>query len=209
MKKLLLLFGLLFSTFAFSQEYQFDYECSYQQKIWKKGTSNVKPNTIKYFLNSKNNEYIIYNRYKDYFNLYDFKLNKETRYNQVLVDNQILMDKKEELDFRNFKEEFIIKKVDVQSIGDNYFLIQTFDKERSRKPNLELKIKLKKSDFSFVKVLFMDLSVNIHEKVYEALLLKLPNANYQIENIEVDYKNGFFSSGEFEKCKKISLKYNL
>lgn len=54
---------------------------------------------------------------------------------------------------------------------------------------------------------FMDLTPNIHSKIYNALLLKLDSPNYRIVNVTTDYKNRVIMHDDFSKCEKINLKF--
>lgn len=72
-----------------------------------------------------------------------------------------------------------------------------------------IKIKLKTSDNSLVRIHFMDLTENIHDLIYDKLLEQLPSKKYQIENIYLDYRNGIVNEIKMNRCEKINLRYSL
>ncbi len=54
---------------------------------------------------------------------------------------------------------------------------------------------------------FMDLTPNIHSKIYTALLSKLDSKNYRIVDVITDYRNGVIMHDDFSKCEKVNLKF--
>ena len=103
----------------------------------------------------------------------------------------------------------MIKKISIENLADDLFLIKTFPSEKSKKFNLEIKIKLKKSIYPLIRMHFMDLTVSIHDLIYNKLLEQLPNKNYQIESIYLDYRNGVIVEEKVSNCKPINLKFDL
>jgi len=103
-------------------------------------------------------------------------------------------------------DEVEVEDIDVEEVSENVFVIKasTLQKKNS---TLELKIVVEKSDFPMPEIRFMDLTPNIHSKIYNALLLKLDSPNYRIINVTTDYKNGVIMNDDLSKCEKINLKF--
>ena len=137
---------------------------------------------------------------KQIYKIYD----KLRIFNKKIIFNLI-----SESNFRNFPDEILIKKISIENLADDLFLIKTFQSEKSKNFNLEIKIKLKKSITPLIRIHFMDLTVNIHDLIYNKLLEQLPNKNYQIESIYLDYRNGVIVEEKVSNCKPINLKFDL
>lgn len=210
MKKSFLLIFCLISGFVFSQEYHFDYKCYNIETQLKGNYKGDKRTNIVYF-NSENKNITAY----DYFfskepkrsfllydynagNLFSYSINQNSKFSSLNLEQiypiTIYPDEKE------------IGRVDVERLSENEFLIKTFKSLKSRKSNLELKISLEKSSYSLPEIRFMDLTPNIHSKIYTALLSKLDSENYRIVDVVIDYKNGAIMHDDFSKCEKINLK---
>lgn len=71
-----------------------------------------------------------------------------------------------------------------------------------KKANLELKILVEKSDFPMRRIRFMDLTNNIHDKIYNALLKELDSENYRIDDVITNYENGVIMHDNLSKCGK-------
>lgn len=209
MKKILT-FSLFFVYFLyFSQNYYFDNKCEILETKLKGNYRNLPERKILYFFNSKDSTYISYNFRPNEIHLFDYNTNMLKLLQIRNNSKTIFFDLLREDDFRNFRDEIIIKNVIVNDLGDDLYLIKAFSKENSKKPNLEIKIKLKTSDNSLVRIHFMDLTENIHDLIYDKLLEQLPSKKYQIENIYLDYRNGIVNEIKMNKCEKINLKYSL
>lgn len=91
-----------------------------------------------------------------------------------------------------------IQKTIVEKTGENHYIISTYEKIKKKRPNLVLEITLVESDFPLLEIRFMDLTHNIHNKIYDALLKKLPHKNYQIKSVKTNYKNGVIMLDEFD-----------
>ena len=209
MKKLLTFLLIFLSTFFFSQEYRFDNQCEILEKQIKGIYPNLPPRKNLFFYNSQDSNFIAYNFRPNEILLFDYKLNSLKNFeiknnDQIMVFNLI-----RENNFRNFKDEILIKKISIDKLGDDLYMIKTFSREKSKNPNLEIKIKLKKSDNPLIRIHFMDLTENIHDLIYDELLKQLPNKNFQIENIYLDYHNGVIFEEMISNCKPINLKFDL
>lgn len=106
--------------------------------------------------------------------------------------------------------ERIIKNIIVKNIGENKFSIKTYQKLKARKSNLEIIFTLKKSDYALVQYHFLDMSIIIQDQIYEALLKELSgNTNFQIETIDLDYRNGYRFHYNISKCVKTNWEINI
>lgn len=211
MKNLILLF-VLFSSFYSSQEYYFDYKC-YDNETQLKGRYKGNKRTNIIYFNSQNKDFIAYDysfsqESKRSFFLYDYK-------NKGLI-NSYSINKKSEFSSLKFlqtsqlninKDEIEMKSIDVEKISENVFIIKTFSSLKRKLPNLELKMVVEKSNFPMPEIRFMDLTPNIHSKIYNALLLKLDSPNYRIVNVTTDYKNRVIMHDDISQCEKINLKF--
>ena len=209
MKKLLT-FSLVFLSVAlFSQRYVFDNQCEILEKQIKGIYPNLPPRKILYFYNSNDSNFIAYNFRPNEIHLYDYKLNSLKNLQIKNDEKKIIFNLISESNFRNFPDEILIKKISIENLADDLFLIKTFPSEKSKKFNLEIKIKLKKSIYPLIRMHFMDLTVSIHDLIYNKLLEQLPNKNYQIESIYLDYRNGVIVEEKVSNCKPINLKFDL
>lgn len=103
-----------------------------------------------------------------------------------------------------------IVKIIVKKIEENKYSIKTFYKLKTKRSNLEIIFTLKKSDYALVQFHFLDMSIIIHDQIYEALLNELKgNINYQIEKIALDYKNGYKFNFEIKNCENVNWKINI
>ncbi len=208
-KKFLLLFCFV-SSFVFSQEYHFDYKC-YNFETQLKGSYKGNKRTNIIYFNSINKDIIGYdyffsNQPNRSFLLYDFKLsnlysysiNQESKFSSLKLD-QIYP-------IKIYSDEIIIGRAEATKLSENTFLIKTFKSLKNGKSNLELKILVEKTSYPMPKVKFMDLTPNIHSKVYDALLSKLDSEYYRIVEVTTDYKNDVIMHDDFSKCEKINLK---
>lgn len=208
---LLLLLFCFISTIAFSQEYHFDFKC-YNNETQIKGSYKGNKRTNIIYFNSQNENSIAYDYYfsqppRRSFLLYDFvnnvffsySINNESKFSSL---NFI-----QEGTIKNYPDERKIERVDVENFPENTFIIKSFPTKKSKKANLELKIIVEKSGFPMPKIRFMDLTHNIHSKIYDALLLKLDSPNYRIVDVTTNHKNGVIMHNDFSKCEKINLKF--
>lgn len=102
--------------------------------------------------------------------------------------------------------EFEIKRVSVEKISNNKFLVKSFSNIKTKRSNLEVVFTLKKSPIPMTRVRFLDLSPTIHQKIYDELLVNLDNPNYQWEKAEVDYKNGYKFIYEVSNCQSTNMR---
>ncbi len=102
--------------------------------------------------------------------------------------------------------EFEIKRVSVEKISDNKFLVKSFSNIKTKRSNLEVVFTLKKSPIPMTRVRFLDLSPTIHQKIYDKLLVNLDNPNYQWEKAEVDYRNGYKFIDEVSNCQSTNMR---
>jgi len=210
MKKLLLLFLILSFANAFSQEYHFDYKC-YDVETHLRGRykGNTRNNII--YFSSENKDFIAY----DYsfsgetertFLLDDYAKNKLYTYSINQNSNFSSLKLKKVFPIKVYQDEIKIERVEVENNGGNLYTVKTYPKNKSKEANLELKILVEKIGFSAPRIRFMDLTPNIHSKIYNALFSKLDSDNYRIIHAEIDYKNGVIMTNDFSKCEKINVK---
>lgn len=210
MKKNFLLLFCFISGLVFSQEYHFDYRC-YNVETKLKGNYKGNKRTNIIYFNSENKDIIAY----DYFfsqkpersfvlsdynagNLFSYSINQNSDFSSLNL--------KQIYPITIYPDEIEIGRVDVERLSENEFLIKAFKSLKSRKSNLELKILVEKSNYSLPEIRFMDLTPNIHSKIYTALLSKLDSENYRIVDVITDYKNGVIMHDDFSKCEKVNLK---
>lgn len=210
MKKNFLLLFCFISGFIFSQEYHFDYKCYNVETQLKGNYKGIKRTNIIYF-NSKNKDIIAYDYFfsqepKRSFLLYDYNVGSLFSYSINQDSNFSSLNLEQIHPIKIYPDEKQIKRVDVEKFSENEFLIKAFKSFKSRKSNLELKILVEKSNYSLPKIQFMDLTPNIHSKIYTALLSKLDSENYRIVDVMTDYKNGVIMHDDFSKCEKVNLK---
>lgn len=211
MKKNLLFLICFISNIVFSQEYHFDYKC-YDNETQLKGAYKGEKRTNIIYFNSEDKDIIAYDYFFSQqstrsFLLYDYKLN-------VLFSYSISYDSKfstlnfiQKIPLKVYPDERKIERLDVEKLKDNVYLISTFPSEKSKKSNLELKITVEKSDFPMPRIRFMDLTPNIHSKIYNALLSKLDSPKYRLVDAITDNKKGVIMHDDFSKCEKINLKF--
>lgn len=94
-------------------------------------------------------------------------------------------------------------------MGNNTYLVKAYSDDFYKKNNLEIKFELVKSDYPLVQIRFLDLTKNIHDKIYQSLISKLPDENYQLEKVYYDYKNGVVMTDNFHKCENINLTFDF
>lgn len=196
---------LVLPCLVFAQEYFFDLKCTSEDVRVKPRDKKLSSSFSFLLLSSKNSNVYAFQRknndliIEDYNSLESLHIGK--LHNQFIVNsvNEIKYDYRE----------FTIEKGDVSKIDDLTYLIKTFPTKKSRKSNLEVLFKLRKSNFPLVKIQFMDLSPMIHEDVYNYLLKELENLNYQIESAFVDYRNGYKFNFKWSQCDKVNLKFNF
>lgn len=209
MKKNFLLLFCFISSFVFSQ-YSFDYKC-YDNETQIKGEykGNKRINII--YFNSKNKDLMAYDYYFSQqplrsFLLYNFETNNLFSYSINHKSEFSSLNLIHSFPIKIYKDEIKIERVDVEEVSGNIWIIKAFPSQKSKKSKLELKVVLEKSDFPMPRIRFMDLSPNIHNKIYDALLSKLVSTNYQIISVTTDYKNGVIMHDDISKCEKINLK---
>lgn len=210
MKKFFLLLFCFISSLAFSQEYHFDYKCyGIETQLKARYKGNERTNII--YFNSQNKDILAYDYsfsheltrivwLYDYVNNYffSFTINQKSEFSSLNLRNSFPI--------KIYSDEIKVERVDVEEVSENIWIIKAFPSQKSKKSNLELKVVLKKSDFPMPRIRFMDLSPNIHNKIYDALFLKLNSLNYRIVDVVYDYKNGVIMHEDFSKCEKINLK---
>lgn len=210
MKKNFLLLFWFISIITFSQEYHFDYKC-YDLETHIKGNYKGNKRTNIIYFNSQNKDLFAYDYFfsqppRRSFQLYDYKLRNLISYS-ISQDSKFSSLNLENIyPVKNYPDEIEIERVDVEKLSENAFLVKSFKSHKSKKPNLELKILVERSAYSMPKIRFMDLTPNIHSKIYSGLLSKLDSENYRIIEVITDYKNGVIMSDDFSKCEKINLK---
>ncbi len=209
MKKNFLLLFCFISSFAFSQ-YSFDYKC-YDNETQIKGEykGNKRINII--YFNSKNKDLMAYDYYFSQqplrsFLLYNFETNNLFSYSINHKSEFSSLNLIHSFPIKIYQDEIKIERVDVEEVSGNIWIIKAFPSQKSNKSKLELKVVLEKSDFPMPRIRFMDLSSNIHNKIYDALLSKLVSTNYQIISVTTDYKNGVIMHEDISQCEKINLK---
>jgi hypothetical protein len=208
-KKFLLLFCFI-SNFAFSQ-YSFDYKC-YNLETQLKGNYKGNKRTNIIYFNSQNKDLMAYDYYFSQqplrsFLLYNYETNNLFSYSINHKSEFLSLNLINSFPIKIYPDEIKIEQVDVEEISENIWIIKAFPSQKRKKPNLELKVVLEKSNFPMPKIRFMDLTPNIHSKIYNALLLKLDSPNYRIVNVTTDYKNSVIMNNDFSRCEKINLKF--
>ncbi len=211
MKKYFLLLFCFISGFTFSQEYHFDYKC-YDSETQLKGSYKGDNRTNLIYFNSKNPDIMAYDYFflqppRRSFLLYDYKLGVLNSYSIDLDSNLSSLNHVQHYPIKTYSDEIEIKKVDVEKISENKFLIKAFKTFQSKQSNLELEILVEKTSYSMPKIRFMDLTLNIHSKIYTALLSQLDSENYRIVDVITNYKNGVIMHDDLSKCEKINLKF--
>jgi len=173
MKKNFLLLFCLISGFFFSQEYHFDYKCYNNEKQLQgiyEGSSRI--NII--YLNSEKKNHLAYDYF---FNLQPYRSFKIYD-NDVSMTHSFTINEKSEFSslhfiastpIRVYQDERKINRVDVKQVAENIWNLSAFPTKKAKKANLELTIQVEKNSFPLRELRFMDLSPNIHHKIYEAL----------------------------------------
>lgn len=210
MKKILILFSILVAISLFSQSYHVDTQCEILETQIKGGhQKKTEPRIISIFYSLKDNSFVAEKYTQSEIYLYDFEIKAVFGFNAVYYQNKTTL-KFINVNYNNIdKDEINIKKITVDNLGDDNYLIKTYSREKAKKPNLEVKFKLKKSDYPLVKFRFLDMSRTIHDKIYDALLSKLPNPNFQIESVYSDYKKSYIGKHEVSKCQNVDLTFDL
>ena len=211
MKKNFLLLFCLISSLVFSQEYHFDYKC-YDNETQIKGNYKGNKRTNIIYFNSQNKDLIAYDYYFSQqplrrFLLYNFETNNLFSYSINHKSEFSSLNLINSLPIKIYQDEIKIERVDVKEVSENIWIIKAFPSQKNKRSKLELKVILEKSDFPMPKIKFMDLTTNIHSKIYDALLSKLDSPNYRIVSVTTDYKNGVIMHDDFSKCEKINLKF--
>lgn len=205
-KKLTLLFFILIFYNAFSQKYHFDYKCYNVETQLKGSYKGNKRSNIIYF-NSEKKDFIAYDysfsgKAERTFLLYDYAGNKLYTYSINQNSDFSTLNLKKVFPIKTYHDEIKIERVEVENNGINLYTVKTYPTNKSKKANLELKILVQKTGFSAPRMQFMDLTPNIHSKIYDALFSKLDSDNYKIVHVEIDYKNGVIMEDDFSKCEK-------
>lgn len=211
MKKNLLALFCCLSIFCFSQEYHFHYKC-YDNETQLKGTYKGTKRTNIIYFNSENKDVIAYDYFFSQqptrsFYLYDFRRNIFSSYSINLDSNFSSLNLIRSVPIKTYADEIKVERVTVEESAKNVYLIKAFPSQKSKKSNLELKILIEESDFQMPRIRFMDLSPNIHFKIYEALLSKLDSPKYRIVDVVTNYKNRVIMHDDLSKCEKINLKF--
>lgn len=211
MKKNLLALFCYFSIFCFSQEYHFDYKC-YDNETQLKGSYKGNKRTNIIYFNSENEDVMAYDYFFSQqptrsFLLDDYKLNMMFSYSISHDSKFSTLNYIQMFPIKIYPDERKIERVNVEKLEENLFLIRTFSSQNFKKPNLELKVLIEKSEYSMPKIQFMDLTPNIHSKIYEALLSKLDSPKYRIVDVVTNYKNRVIMHNDLSKCEKINLKF--
>ncbi|MCW3169501.1 hypothetical protein OMO38_13310 [Chryseobacterium sp. 09-1422] len=208
-KSLIFLFSFL-SIFSLSQEYHFDYKC-YENETQLKGSYKGQKRTTLVYFNSQNKSFIAYDysfsgEIKRRFFLRDNYRGKLSSYSINKKSEFLSLKFLEVSTLNKYRDEIEVENIEVENIIKNVFIIKasTIDKKNS---TLELIIKVEKSNFPMPEIRFMDLTDNIHSKIYKALLLHLDSPNYRIVDVVTDYKNGVIMYDDFSNCEKINVKF--
>lgn len=202
---------LFFVVFASAQTYEFDYKCYNPEKQTRGNYKGVKRTNIIY-LSSKESDIIAYDysfskEPKRSFYFYDFKNNFFSYYTLNNESDLSSLKFVNSDSIRVFDDEKLIERVTVNKISENVFVLKAFPNEKTKRANLELKIVVEKNDFPMRRIRFMDLTLNIHDKIYDALLNELGSKDYRIIDVITDYKNGVIMHDDFSKCEKVNLKF--
>lgn len=210
MKKNLLLIFCFISCLVFSQEYHFDYKC-YDNETQIEGSYKENRRTNIIYFNSQNKDLMAYDYYFSQqplrsFLLYNYETNNLFSYSINQKSEFLSLNLINSFPIKVYQDEIKIVRVDVEEVSENTWMIKAFPSQKSKKSKLELKVVLGKSDFPIPRIRFMDLSPNIHKKIYDALLSKLDSPNYRIVSVITDYKNGVIMNDDFSRCEKINLK---
>ncbi|MCU7614050.1 hypothetical protein N0B16_06335 [Chryseobacterium sp. GMJ5] len=211
MKKNLLALFCYFSIFCFSQEYHFDYKC-YDSETQLEGAYKGNKRTNIIYFNSENKDVMAYDYFFSQqptrsFWLYDFKTNNFLSY-LISHDSKFSsLNFIQKIPIKIYPDEKKIERIDVEKLKENVYLISTYPSEKSKKSNLELKIIIEKSNFSMPRIRFVDLTPNIHSKIYDALLSRLDSPKYRLVDVIIDNKKGVIMHDDLSKCEKINLKF--
>lgn len=211
MKKIFLLLSCFFTGFIFSQEYHFDYKC-YDIETQLKGNYRGNKRTNIVYFNSENKDVIAYDYFfsqesKRSFLLYDYNVGILFSYSINQDGKFSSLNLEQKYPIKIYRDEKEIERIEIESIGQSLWSIKAFPTKKSNKVNLELKILIQKTNFPMPNIRFMDLTPNIHSKIYTALLSKLDSKNYRIVDVITDYRNGVIMHDDFSKCEKVNLKF--
>ncbi len=195
----------------YSQGYLFDYKCS-DVETQLKGSYKGNTRTNFIYLNSKDSTIIAY----DYFFnnagnslwIYDFKNNSFLNFdkNKSTSDSKLKIVNVSKI--KKYKDEIDIKSVEIL-VDKGLYKVFTYDNEKKEIPNLYLEIELVDSDFPLQRIRFMDVTLNIHNKIYDALMEKLPSQYFRIKTVKTDYKNGVIMLDDYSNCSKVDTYFNL
>lgn len=194
----------------FCQTYHFDYKC-YDVETQSKGNYKGNKRTNIIYFSSENKNIIAYNYFFSQqpnrsFRIYDYHSNLAFSYSINRDSNFSSLNFNQKSQINKYPDELIIKRIDVQNIGENQFIIKTYSSLKNKRSNLELKVTVMKSDYPMPVIHFLDLSPNIHSKIYDALLANLDSENYRLMEVVSNHKNGVVMLDDFSKCEKINLK---
>ena len=206
MKFFLTLLFLLNWIIIFAQEYKFIEKCEILPSIIK--SSKTEYSNFLYrgdksplvYMTEVDKTYQIKDRINNLRHFFNLNVHADTLIMQNYTTSAIIA--------HNPERE--IKKSIVKKIGENTYSIKTYPRLKAKRSNLEIIFTLKKSDFALVQIHFLDLSTIIQDQIYKELLEELDgNINYQIEKIDLDYKNGYQFIYEIKNCQKVNWKINI
>ena len=207
-KFVFLLFLLIIFNFYKSQKYNFTTYCSINE-VQLKDDLNRQSRKIQVYYNLNNSNYIAYLYPKQNLILYDFNEQKIKFFDADYLKKHNILKLISESTIRKYRDEIDINKISVDDLGNNTYLVKAYSDDFYKKNNLEIKFELVKSDYPLVQIRFLDLTKNIHDKIYQSLISKLPDENYQLEKVYYDYKNGVVMTDNFHKCENINLTFDF
>jgi hypothetical protein len=207
-KFVFLLFLLIIFNFYKSQKYNFTTHCSINE-VQLKDDLNRQSRKIQVYYNLNNSNYIAYLYPKQNLILYDFNEQKIKFFDADYLKKHNILKLISESTIRKYRDEIDINKISVDDLGNNTYSVKAYSDDFYKKNNLEIKFELVKSDYPLVQIRFLDLTKNIHDKIYQSLISKLPDENYQLEKVYYDYKNGVVMTDNFHKCENINLTFDF
>lgn len=206
MKKNIILLLNFVCISVFSQ-YTFDYKFYVKE-------SSKKSDKLEYdtqiYINSKNADYIIYHYQTDEIRLFDYGIKCTFYFQQKFVNEKKTFEYINKLCYSEFHEERKINHIQIMQLSHNTYMIKTFESEKSKRANLELKIVLEKTDEDLLLLYKLDLGNSIHRKILAALRERLisieGNSNFIIKELKINYKNGHRTfTRNLSKIEKINM----
>ena len=204
MKKALYILVFVFYALSNAQTYSFDYELMIES-VGIKPKQGVYQNKI--LINSKDHNYQLIlkedgtavlsdNNKKLYINLL-IKKDKQTNQTVILFQSE---------------RPFNVEKTwytSAKKIGDNQFLLSTFDQKKMKRSVNEMKVILEEAPANLL-VISSDLGFGLENSLYKDLVSSLdPTKTYLIRKNTVDYKNGYIFEFNLKNFEKTELSFEL